>query len=194
MAQTYTHLFFSAAVVSALLPDHLGTQAAFVGASVVSDLVTFGPDSAGVCWRDGPLVAFRALPAQMKKQTPAVMLRKEISHSLLLWGIVCMLLLPMMIYPRIWWLFSLPVALFLHALIDVFTHGRGDPDEPTYSWPAEFRLGDLCGFCNYVIGKGIIRPKPVEAVIDVVAVVVAIYFQWDRILALPGLLKWWLAI
>ena len=179
MAQTYTHGLTSLAVVSWLLPQHLLVQFSFVVGSVLPDLVTFGPDAGRVFWNEGPLALLKSLPALMKAQTPQVMRRKEISHSLLLWGFACLMLMGLMLYPENWWIFAVFAGLFSHGLTDVFTHGKGDKFEPRYCWPLlRPRLGDRFGICDYRIGPGVFRPKLLEGLIDITAFAAIVYFQW----------------
>lgn len=166
--QTYTHLVIGGALGAWLFPNSWSAQAACVGAAVLPDLVMI------------PVFLKDKLAGRqpMQNQSSALMVLKEIGHSLLLW-------LGLLICSWGWyevsdtqlslWLLAAAVSGVSHVAIDIFTHGRGPkPARPYWEtdlkflWPTKIDLRPM-GLWEYRYGHGILRPKPFEAVVLVLA-------------------------
>lgn len=167
--QTYTHLLIGGAIGAVWFREDPAAQASLVIGSCAPDLVMVPSFLLDKVRGRVPL----------KEQGPAVIAMKKASHSI-----------PLSLF---FWLFPWPLqqslgiffaAVFLHACIDELTHGIGAAkicDESCF-WPftLEFEgLRQKIGIWEYRYGPGVLRPKPLEAFICLVLLVI-----W-----LPGLFR-----
>lgn len=162
--QTYTHGAMGLIAGAMLYHNHPLAQAALVVGSIAPDLVMV------------PLFVLDKLQGRqpLANQGPWTITMKEISHSLPLAIILT-------IQP--WWLAGkfIGVGMMVHTIIDGFTHGDNNKTDQSCLWPCHNhlpKLGTIVGFWNYSYGPGILRPKPAEAMIDLICIAIWIWFTW----------------
>lgn len=145
------------AAIGALAGKGLDVQAACAFGSILPDTVMV------------PVFILDKLKGKMplKELTSRLITLIEASHSLFVWfgALVFCIFAPEIL----WWL---ALGGFLHVCVDLFSH-----NDPKFSmkcgflWPLPCRLRGI-GTWDYRKGYGDLTPKPVEAIFDLILVLV----------------------
>ena len=108
----------------------------------------------------------------LAQQGPLLLLLKNLSHSVPLWMILC--IVGWYTHPLI---FALAIGGLSHPLIDMFTHGNPELNEQDsrYFWPVQKNPWNI-GTWDYRYRPGDLWPiKPLEKIVLVVCVVGIVY-------------------
>lgn len=110
----------------------------------------------------------------------------EITHSLPIWILLCSTLSFFVSVNNL--SLSLSLSWLSHLIIDALTHcdSRFAKNDQTMLWPLKTQLGTVVGIWDYRYDYGILRPKPFETLIDLVAVLIIIL---SRLAVLPFSLR-----
>jgi hypothetical protein len=169
--QTYTHVLMGGVIAAIFFRDNTLAQVGCIVASAVPDL-TMVPQYL----KD--LVAKRQ---PMTQQSDKLILWKEIGHSFLLWFLLTVLGATLLAKfgPT---LLATALGGLTHTIVDILTHGTGPRENRPYwdtdvkfMWPTSMDLRPL-GVWEYRIAHGVLRPKPVEAMVDVLCLGIIVWF------------------
>jgi len=164
--QTYTHCSIGAVIGALGFAHEPLSQAACVVGAVAPDLVIAFQYAVDVLRSRPPLV----------NQPRWMIVMKEASHSLLLWGAV-------LLFFRQGVAHAFCVGVVSHILIDGLTHKgvQFTQYDSSLLWPfTRYRLGRLIGLWEYRYGVGVLSPKPFERVVLIISTLVAVKLFWHQ--------------
>lgn len=164
--QTYTHLSVGCLLGALCFPRNHWAQAAFVAGSIAPDVVSAAKFALDKSHGIQPF----------SHESKGLLILTEISHSIPIW-----LFLGWLAQAACPWLLvkSLVNAFWLgdlsHLAIDALTHANNKEWTVGMLWPIPGHLPGWIGVWEYRYGNGILRPKPVEAVILVLSALAALW-------------------
>lgn len=164
--QTYTHLLIGAAVGALLYPNQALAPAAFTAGSIAPDIALI------------PLFVYDKIRHKqaLADQDQFTMIAKEISHSLPITAILAVILSQSNDdFIKLLAIFFAGMAL--HIMIDSLTHcgERFRDTDQSCVWPIPgLKLGAWVGLWEYRYDHGVLKPKPLEAIVCGMAALVTI--------------------
>lgn len=157
--QTYTHMLAGAFIGASFFEGNLLAQAACAIGAVLPDVVQVPKYVLDLVQGRQPLA----------KVSPRIIRLKNAAHSIVIWVILFALALATGV-PTI---IALAAGGLSHPLIDCLTHSdeKYRHVEAGFLWPFPLKLAQYTGIWDYRIDHGVLRPKPLEAVVDIVLVI-----------------------